>query len=142
MIHSYSAMACIMIVSGLLSSMYVWSDKWSDVRISANDAYMIGLMTGFMLLFMSVLSADWFVVSLSAVAVVGGLYLIRTQRGVSPRQYFRGMIPHHSMAVHMSRRLLASGAALTRDEAAFVKNILLTQEAEIAWMKRASHSRA
>jgi uncharacterized protein (DUF305 family) len=136
MIHSYSAMACIMIVSGLLSSMYVWSDKWDDVRLSANDAYMIGLMTGFMTLFMSALAADWFVASVSVAAVVVLLYLIRTQRGVSPRQYFRGMIPHHSMAVHMSRRLLASGAALTRDETAFVKNVLRTQEAEIAWMKK------
>jgi len=45
------------------------------------------------------------------------------------------MIPHHSMAVLMSKRLLNNDNTLTDSEKKYVKNIIETQEKEIEWMK-------
>ncbi len=128
-------MIVIMIISGFLSSMYVFSNTLDDVRISFNDFYMIGLMTGYMVLFMGLLNRDWLTMALSTAFVLSMYYLIRSQRFVTKQQYFRGMIPHHSMAVLMSRRLLENDTSLTKEESAFVDNIITTQQREIAWMK-------
>jgi hypothetical protein len=132
----YFTMIFIMFISGLLGSRYVWADKVSDIRISVNDIYMIALMTGYMLLFMIVFedmtNTIWLVFSLLIITV--SLWLIRTQRYVSKQQFFTGMIPHHSMAVHMSRRLLQR-TDLTPQETEFAQSILKTQEKEIEWMK-------
>lgn len=135
MIHNYFQMILIMILSGVLSSMWVWSDKLSDVRISLNDGYMIALMTSFMIFFMSALDKNvtFMIISLTCVGFI--LYFIRSQKFVSKRQYFQGMIPHHSMAVHMSRRLLMNDMMLSKDMKAFVENIIRTQESEIDLMK-------
>ena len=128
-------MIFIMIISGLLSSMYVWAEKWSDVRISINDLYMIGLMTGYMIFFMSLFGREWAIAALSAAFVAIILYAIRTQAFVSRNQYYKGMIPHHSMAVFMSRKLLESNPALKEEETRFLRNVIATQSAEIDWMK-------
>jgi hypothetical protein len=48
-------MFAISIASGILSSMYLWSDKFSHVGISINDVYMTGIMTGWMFFFMAFL---------------------------------------------------------------------------------------
>jgi hypothetical protein len=45
------SMSIIMLFSGLLSTMNIWVNDISDIRLSLNDLYMIGLMTGWMLLF-------------------------------------------------------------------------------------------
>jgi uncharacterized protein (DUF305 family) len=42
-----------------------------------------------------------------------------------------GMIPHHSMAVHMSKKLLEK----ENNIGDFLKNIINTQEKEITFMK-------
>lgn len=136
MIHDYYTMILISLVSGVLSAMWVWSDKLSDIRLSLNDAYMATLMTSFMILFMSILDRHFLWFSLSFVGVAASLWLIRTQRYVTKKHYFRGMIPHHSMAVLMSKRLLDNdGGNLTPKEKEFVKQIISIQEKEIAWMK-------
>ena len=56
---------------------------------------------------------------------------------VIPEQYILGMIPHHSMAIHMSRKLIQSGnlpqeSSLNK----FVSNIIISQEKEIEYMKQ------
>ena len=43
--NHYIVMFFIMILSGLFSTMNVWADKYDDMRLSINDAYMILLMT-------------------------------------------------------------------------------------------------
>jgi hypothetical protein len=128
-------MIFISVLSGLFSAMYIWADKFSDIRISINDLYMALLMTGFMIFFMAALAGDtiWIVFSLLSIGTT--VWLIRTQRYVSKRQYFRGMIPHHSMAVLMSKRLLENDTSLTQHEKQFVDQIIQSQEREIEWMK-------
>ena len=50
--NHYVVMFFIMVLSGFLSTMNVWVDKWDDIRFSINDVYMTLLMTGWMFLFM------------------------------------------------------------------------------------------
>ncbi len=128
-------MILIMFVSGLLSSMYIWADKLSDIRISINDFYMIFLMTAWMCFFMAALHKDIPILGISAAALVAIFYAIRNQTFISADQYFKGMIPHHSMAILTSKRLLRNHPRLTDEERNFVQNIITTQEREIQWMK-------
>lgn len=137
MIHSYSTMILIMLLSGLFSSMYIWSDKLSDIRLSINDVYMIGLMTSWMILFMSILSKDIKIIILSLIAISILLVLIRKQSFVSLNQFYTGMIPHHSMALLMSKRLLEKdNKNITDNDKLFIKGIIDTQQKEIEWMKK------
>ena len=126
------AMFFIMILSGLLSTMNVWADKTDDVRISLNDVYMIGLMTGWMFLFMGLFYKNMWAGVFGAVLTATSLWAIRTQFMVTAEQYLQGMIPHHSMAVHMSKKLLEKQTHLNK----FAQSIVDQQEVEIAYMKR------
>jgi len=120
-----------MIISGLLSTMNVWVDKWDDIRFSINDVYMTLLMTGWMFLLMGVYYTETSIVLIGVFLVVSNLWCIRTQFMVSTEQYILGMIPHHSMAILMSKKLLQKNPSI-KD---FVSNIITTQEKEIEYMK-------
>jgi uncharacterized protein (DUF305 family) len=128
-------MAIYMIMSGLLSSMYIWSDKVSDVRISLNDVYMISLMTGWMLLFMN-MSNNMIMSIISVIIISLSFIAIRKQYAINKHQFFRGMIPHHSMAIHMSRQLLSKKDDLNDTEKKLINSIIETQEKEIEIMKQ------
>ena len=52
---------------------------------------------------------------------------------VSQNQYMLGMIPHHSMAIYMSKRLLERENNISE----FLNNIIRVQEQEIAFLKNA-----
>ena len=123
-----------MILSGLLSTMNVWVDKWEDIRFSINDVYMTLLMTGWMFLFMGLYYGETLILCLGAVLVVANIWCIRTQFLVTTEQYILGMIPHHSMAILMSKRLLENQSPSRIKD--FVSNIAMTQEQEIEYMKR------
>jgi hypothetical protein len=71
------------------------------------------------------------------VAIIGlgiaivNIWCIRRQFLISETQYKMGMIPHHSMAVHMSKKLIEKENNIS----GFLENIIKTQEKEIAFMK-------
>ena len=96
----------IMILSGLLSTMNVWVDKLDDIRFSMNDAYMSLLMTGWMFLFMGLIYQEIRVIFIGVSLIIINIWCIRNQFLINETQYKLGMIPHHSMAVHMSKKLL------------------------------------
>ena len=123
-----------MIIGGLLSSMYIWVDKVDDIRITLNDIYMISLMTGWMLLFMNIGNNLW-ISLISIIIILISLLGIRKQLGINKKMFFRGMIPHHSMAIHMSNELLKKNNMLTEDERRLINSIIITQEKEIELMK-------
>lgn len=127
----YVTMSIIMILSGLLSTMNIWVDKIDHIRLSINDLYMILLMTGWMLLFMGIVDANTNIVIIGILIVSVSFICIRKQLFVSENQYRLGMIPHHSMAVHMSKKLLERPNNIRE----FVKNIVDTQEREIEFLK-------
>lgn len=125
-------MGGIMVLSGLLSTMNVWVDTVDDIRISLNDVYMIGLMTGWMFFFMGLLykQPTQFAVGLLLVGIC--LVGIRGQFFITTKQFMLGMIPHHSMAIHMSKQQLTRSSQIQP----FLKSIIETQESEIQFMKR------
>jgi hypothetical protein len=130
--NHYIVMFVIMIISGLLSTMNVWADKLEDIRFSINDAYMILLMTGWMFLFMGLYYQEPVILVIGALLVIANIWCIRTQFMVTPDQYVLGMIPHHSMAILMSKRLIQSYPSSMKN---FATDIIRTQEREIDFMK-------
>ena len=130
--HHYVIMFFIMVLSGLLSTMNVWVDKVDDIRFSINDAYMTLLMTGWMFLFMGLIYKETSVFFVGLLLTLVNIWCIRNQFLVTETQYKLGMIPHHSMAVHMSRKLLEK----ENDMSQFVENIIKTQEDEITILKK------
>lgn len=130
--NHYVIMFVIMVLSGLLSTMNVWVDKIDDIRFSINDAYMTLLMTGWMFLFMGVIYQEMVVGFIGLSLIICNIWCIRSQFLITEIQYKLGMIPHHSMAVHMSKKLLEKETNM----APFVKNIIKTQEDEISILKK------
>ena len=129
--HNVMFMVIYMFFAGYASTMNNWIDKWDDFRFSLNDFYMTGLMTGWMLFFMGLFT-------LNIHKAIGGLMvavvffaLIRTQLFVTEVQFLRGMIPHHSMAVMMSKRLEKKPNSIQH----LLDQIIQTQEKEIVIMK-------
>jgi hypothetical protein len=120
-----------MILSGLLSTMNVWVDKVDDIRFSINDAYMTLLMTGWMFLFMGLIYQEINGIFIGLLFIILNIWCIRNQFLITEKQYKLGMIPHHSMAVHMSKKLLEKENNISP----FVKNIINTQEDEILILK-------
>lgn len=112
--------------------MNIWVDKLSDIRFSLNDIYMVGLMKGWMLFFMGL----WYSYTKGAIyglIVVLIFYLaIRYQIFVSEEDYLKGMIPHHSMAIHMSKRLKEKENSIQP----LLDSIIGGQEQEIELMKQ------
>lgn len=135
MIGHHLTMIVISMISGLFSGMWIWADKFSDIRVSLNDVYMATLMTALMIFFMAALYKDTVWIIGSLLAICATVWLIRSQRFVTKKQYFQGMIPHHSMAVQMSKRLLENDKTLTSTEKQFISNIVKTQDQEIMFMK-------
>ena len=120
-----------MVLSGLLSTMNMWADKYDDIRFSINDLYMILLMNGWMFLFMGLFYKDFTIFIIGALFTIIIIWSIRTQFLVSEEQYKLGMIPHHSMAIHMSKKLLNKKNKIQH----FLNNIITTQDEEIKFMK-------
>jgi len=121
-----------MILSGLLSTMNVWVDKLDDIRFSINDAYMALLMSGWMFLFMGIIYRETNVFFIGLLLVIVNIWCIRTQFLITETQYKLGMIPHHSMAIHMSKKLLEKNNNISP----FLENIIKTQENEIIILKQ------
>ena len=133
--NHYISMFFIMILSGLLSTMNVWVDKLDDIRFSINDAYMVLLMTGWMFLFMGLFYKEAKILFLGFSMVVINIWCIRTQFLVTETQYKWSMIPHHSMAVHMSKKLLEKEQK-EKETTPLVQKIIQTQEKEIQIFKK------
>ena len=129
--HNVMFMVICMFFAGYASTMNNWIDKLDDFRFSLNDFYMTGLMTGWMLFFMGFFT-------LNIHKAIGGLMivliffaLIRTQLFVTEIQFLNGMIPHHSMAVMMSKRLEKKPNSVQH----LLDQIIQSQEKEIIIMK-------
>jgi hypothetical protein len=130
--NHYVIMFFIMFFAGLFSTMNIWVDKIEDVRFSLNDIYMIFLMTGWMFLFMGIFDKNKYVFSFGVILVICNIVFIRTQLFISETQYKLGMIPHHSMAIHMSKKLLEKNNNIKP----FLKDIINTQENEILFLNK------
>ncbi len=128
----YTVMFFIMILSGLLSTMNIWVDKYDDIRFSINDVYMSLLMTGWMFFFTGIFYQERNIIIIGILLIIINIWCIRVQFLVTEYQYKLGMIPHHSMAIHMSKRLLKKPNNMNH----FLTNLINTQQQEIVFMKR------
>ncbi len=122
----------MMILAGFLSTMNVWVDKVSHMYLSLNDVYMVGLMTGWMLLFMGLWYGYGKGTLVGLLLVLGFFVAIRTQAFVDQTQFLRGMIPHHSMAITMSKQLRSKDNTIQP----LLDSIINTQKQEIQLMEQ------
>ena len=120
-------MILISIVAGILSTMNIWADKLRDIRLHLNDIFMISLMTGWMLL----LSGYKYI---GIITVVVSLFLIRSQLFVNDYQFLSGMIPHHSMAISMGKKIKQK--TKNPEIITLANNIIDSQEKEIDLMNK------
>jgi len=123
-----------MIISGLLSSMNIWAVTIDDMRLSMNDVYMISLMTSWMFFIMGILMSHMQYTLYGAIGIVISIYCIRIQAFITEKEFVKGMIVHHSMAVTMSERLQQKGIQ-NSELNQLVKTIVRTQTQEINQMK-------
>jgi len=137
-ITHYIVMFIISMLSGLLSTMNIWATGFSDMRTSLNDVYMSSLMTGWMFLFMGLVYQETTTFIFGTVLTIASIVCIRIQYGITQDEYIKGMIPHHSMAVHMSKRLLEKPNTINT----FLQKIITTQTEEIQFMKRLKEPKA
>ena len=132
MMNHYLSMFFIMIISGLLSTMNVWVISIDDIRFSLNDIYMTLLMTGWMFFFMGIMNWNIRVFLFGLFLVIINIWFIRIQFMITQNQYILGMIPHHSMAIHMSKQLLKKDNNISD----FLEQIINKQNEEIIYMKK------
>ncbi len=131
---NYGRMILLMILAGVLSTMNNWVNSIDDIRFTLNDVYMISLMTGWMVLGMGLLDSSVYWSSIGGATVLASIVAIRKQLFISETQYLTGMIPHHSMAIHMSKKLLEKGGSKTLPN--LPQQIIDSQIKEIVEMKR------
>jgi len=135
--NHYLVMFIIMIISGLFTNMNIYVDKFSDIRLSLNDIYMTLLMSGWMLFLMGVYYKDYNILYIGLFLIIFNFWAIRTQFMISMKQYIMSMIPHHSMAIHMSKKLKEIDN-MNQDSnkiKKFLDNIVTNQNNEINLMK-------
>jgi len=132
-------MFIISIFSGLLSGMFIYSNKFSDIYITLNDLYMAFLMTGWMFLLMGIVFVNSKYFILGLLLVILNIYLIRTQKFINLNQYLSGMSIHHSTAVFMSNKFKENypdELKKNKELDTLVNNIITNQEKEIELMKK------
>lgn len=128
-------MLIIMMLSSFLSTMNVWVDKLSDIRWSLNDLYMGLLMSGWMLTLMGIWYQRLSYIGVGVGFIITALVLIRTQLFINSQQYAYGMIPHHSMAVFMTGKLLQKGRNIPDEMRELGEKIIVNQREEISILK-------
>lgn len=132
--HEIAPMFVIMFVAGLLTTMNIYATGFDDMRWSLNDVYMSLMMCGWMFLIWGIVYQLAKQVLLGLLLLTVSFYGIRNQFFISSNQYLKGMIPHHSMAVTMSKELLKN-QQVSPQLTSFATNIIKTQQNEINFMK-------
>jgi hypothetical protein len=81
--------------------------RWSETRFYMTfvmGAAMAGVMLSFMLGMYRNRRVNIAIYAVSALALIGSIWLIRSQETVQDRSYMSAMIPHHSIAILTSER--------------------------------------
>lgn len=128
-------MFIIMVIASFLSGMNMWVDNFSDVRIHLNDFYMGSLMAGWMFLLFGLFYSlsNYTYIGLGLIIIF--IYLIRNQIFIDQNQYINSMIPHHSMAIFMSKQIRDKNIVSNKELENLINKIIDTQQNEINLMK-------
>jgi uncharacterized protein (DUF305 family) len=119
--------------------MYAMVDEFQNVYPNLNQLYMAGLMAAPMVLIEIALMSGMYqnkrlnigIAAASGVALLGFWFAIRQQTAIADEQFLKSMIPHHAGAILMCEKASITDAGV-KD---LCKNIIASQEAEIAQMK-------
>ena len=123
-----------MFIAGLFSTMNIWANSPKDVRFTWNDFYMVYLMLSWMILITGIWHKNWKFIAIGFLFVSIQLYFIRNQVWITENQYVKGMIPHHSMAVLMSKKVLEKNPS--EEVKQLATKIIVNQEEEIQLLKK------
>lgn len=134
--ESIIVMSLSMILAGLFSGMNAFVDKMDDVRFNINDLYMSFMMIGLMFLFMSIYYKSKKLFLFGILVVTLTFFFLRNQFFIHSQQFIQSMIPHHSMAIMMSKRIMDKQEDLPKEIKKLVENIIQTQRKEIQIMKK------
>lgn len=126
---------CIMYLT-----MFLNTDKISDIYLSRTRTYMVILMTAPMALVMLAAMRSMYarkkinliVAAASLSAFTFALTGLRSQAFISDAQYIKAMIPHHSSAIMTSKNANIKDPELRR----LSDSIIKSQEREIRQMKK------
>lgn len=129
-----AVMFILMVLVGLFVNMNLYVDRISDINLSLNDLYMSLMMTGAMFILTGIMYNDKVQIGLGFITSIVTFSAIRGQWFMDKEQFYRVMIPHHSTAVLMSKKLLEKGD-LDQRTIEFLDGIIKTQSAEIEQMK-------
>ncbi len=99
-------MIVIMIISSILSGMNSMVSNIGHIRIHLNDIYMGLLMSGWMYLLLGLYELNSKYIIIGILLIVVMMVIIRKQLFINDSQYLDSMIPHHSMAIFMSKKIL------------------------------------
>ena len=97
---------------------------------------MSSMMTGLMFILMAIYYKSMKLFIVGVVMTIVTFIFLRNQIFVDEYQYTRSMIPHHSMAIMMSKKLLDKSIPISDDIKLLAKNIIDSQENEIEIMKK------
>ena len=121
---------------GVISGMNSFVDKTDDIRLNINDFYMSSMMNGLMFILMVIYYKSMKLFIVGVVTTIVTFIFLRYQIFVDEYQYSKSMIPHHSMAVMMSKKLLEKSIPVSDNIKLLAKNIIDSQENEIQIMKK------
>ena len=119
--------------------MYAMNDRFPNVFVNVNQAYMAGLMAAPMVVIeialMSMMYPDKrknaVIVAISVVAGIVFWVLIRQQAAIGNAQFLRSMIPHHAGAILMCEQVRADDPGIKQ----LCAQIIESQREEIAQMR-------
>jgi uncharacterized protein (DUF305 family) len=119
--------------------MYMMVNQFTNVYSSLNQFYMAGMMTApmviFELLLMSsmypnkVLNGILFLVMM--IFLIGFIFGIRNQTGISDKEFLKSMIPHHGGAILMCSKATIKDTEIKK----LCESVISSQQSEIDWMK-------
>ena len=122
----------------LMSS--IMTNKFENIRNSLGKVY-LSIIMGLYMMILEIMMHDHYygVFSIKYYVMIGGLlcifiYLYRTQKYITDKQYLEEMIEHHSMAILTSNRILEKTDNYNVSKIA--KNIIQKQQDEIRDMKQ------
>lgn len=136
--HSILPMIIISLIAGLLSTMNVYVTNLLHIRIHLNDIYMACLMTSWMVTLDGIYhynhyhNSNQVIIGFAFIALF--MYLIRKQVFITDNQYIKGMIPHHSMAILMSKEIKKKSK--NQNVISLANNIIESQDKDIILMKQ------
>ncbi len=138
--HKWTTLLAMAVLSFLAMYvfMYAMVDRLSNVYTNLNQFYMAALMTAPMMLIEIVLMRSMYstkvvavTAAISLVVLVGAFMGIRSQAGITDKEFLRSMISHHGAALLMCENAPIEDTEIIE----LCEGIIAGQQSEIDWMQ-------